>query len=402
MPTTNVPSITFNQEGIALPHESEILKGVLTDIDSAFGGGLNPALETPQGQLASSTAAIIGNKNSEFAFYVNQIDPAFADGRMQEAIGRIYFLSRKPGTATTVTATCSGLTGVVIPAGARAQSTDGNIYVCNQTGVIGASGSVDLPFSCTVIGPVSCTTGMLNQIYQAIPGWDAINNSSSGVLGSNVESRAEFETRRRQSVALNSRGSVSAIYASVANVDGVIDLYVTENNKSTPQVISGVTLLPHSIWVAVTGGSAEDIARAIWRKKSNGANYNGNTVFIVEDKDGYAFPYPSYEVRWETPKSLPILFDVKVASNPMLPSDVTAKVKDAIISAFNGADGGDRARIGSTIYASRFYAALSAISPVLSILSLNIGDVMPDAASITVPIDRQPVIEARNITVNLL
>ncbi len=88
---------------------------------------------------------------------------------MQDAIGRIYFLDRKPGTPTAVIATCTGLAGVTIPVGARAQAVDGNLYLCTQAGTIPASGSVDLPFACSVDGPVDCAPGALNQIYQPFP-----------------------------------------------------------------------------------------------------------------------------------------------------------------------------------------------------------------------------------------
>ncbi|MFY2611176.1 baseplate J/gp47 family protein [Achromobacter ruhlandii] len=402
MATSQVPRVQFTPEGLVLPQESEILAGVLADMDSAFGGGLNKNLETPQGQLASTTTAIIGDKNSEFASYVNQVDPAFAAGRMQDAIGRIYFLDRKPGTATTVIATCMGLTGVTIPVGARAQAVDGNIYLCTQAGTIPASGSIDLPFSCSVNGPISCTAGTLNQIYQAIPGWDSVLNADAGTVGSNVESRAEFEERRRQSVAINARSSLQSIYSAVANLDGVIDVYVTENNQSIAQTIGGVSLVPHSIWVAVVGGEAADIAAAIWRKKSNGADYNGNTSYTVEDRDGYSYPYPSYVVKWETPAALPVKFAVQLANNPALPSNIVDLTKQAIIDAFNGADGGQRARIGSTIYASRFYAPVSLLGPSVSILSLLLGDVTPTAASLTVPINRRPTVSAADISVTLV
>ncbi|WP_179280547.1 baseplate J/gp47 family protein [Bordetella genomosp. 1] len=401
MTTSQVPRVQFTPAGLVLPQESEILAGVQADMDNAFGGGLNPALETPQGQLASSTTAIIGSKNNEFASYVNQVDPSFAAGRMQDAIGRIYFLDRKPGTATAVIATCTGLTGATIPVGARAQAVDGNIYICTQSGTIPLGGSVDLPFVCSVNGPISCAAGALSQIYQAIPGWDSVLNADDGTVGSNVESRAEFELRRQQSVALNARGSLPSIYAAVANVDGVIDAYVTENNESVAQEIGGVMLAPHSIWVAAVGGQAADIAEAIWRKKSNGADYNGNTSQIVQDTENYQYPYPSYVVRWETPDALPVLFRVEIAANPALPSDVVAQVKQAIIDAFNGVDGGQRARIGSIIYASRFYAPVSLISPALSILSLLIGTSTPTAPSVTVNIDRRPTVSADDIVVVL-
>lgn len=400
--SSQVPRVQFTPEGLVLPEESAILAGVQTDMDSAFGGGLNPALETPQGQLASSTTAIIGDKNNEFARYVNQVDPAFAEGRMQDAIGRIYFLDRKPGTPTVVIATCTGLSGVVIPVGARAESVDGNLYLCTQAGTIPPSGSIDLPFACSVDGPVDCAPGALNQIYQAIPGWDSVLNADAGTVGSYVESRAEFEERRRQSVALNARGSLQAIYANVANFADVIDVYVTENNLSVPQTIGGVSLVPHSIWVAVVGGEAADIADAIWRKKSNGANYNGNTSYTVEDREGYTYPYPSYLVKWETPAALPVLFAVELASNPALPSNIVELTKQAIIDAFNGADGGQRARIGSIIYASRFYAPISLLSPSVSILSLLLGTSTPTAPSLTVPINRRPTITADDISVTLV
>lgn len=400
--SSQVPRVQFTPEGLVLPEESAILAGVQTDMDAAFGGGLNPGLETPQGQLASSTTAIIGDKNNEFALYVNQVDPAFAAGRMQDAIGRIYFLDRKPGTPTAVIATCTGLSGVVIPVGARAQAVDGNLYLCTQAGTIPVSGSIDLPFACSVDGPVDCAPGALNQIYQAISGWDSVLNADAGTVGSYVESRAEFEERRRQSVALNARGSLPAIYANVANVDDVIDVYVTENNLSVPQTIGGVSLVPHSIWVAVVGGEAADIADAIWRKKSNGANYNGNTSYTVEDREGYTYPYPSYVVSWETPVALPVLFDVELASNPALPSNIVELTKQAIIDAFNGVDGGQRARIGSIIYASRFYAPISLLSPSVSILSLLLGTSTPTAPSLTVPINRRPTITADDISVTLV
>lgn len=402
MATSQVPSVKFTPEGLVLPEEKDILAGVLTDMDAAFGGGLNKSLETPQGQLASSTTAIIGDKNSEFAKYVNQVDPAFAEGRMQDAIGRIYFLDRKPGTATTVLATCTGLAGVVIPVGARAQAVDGNIYLCTQAGTIPPSGSIDLTFSCSVNGPFACEPGTLNTIYQVIPGWDSVTNLSAGTVGSYVESRAEFEQRRRDSVALNARGSLPSIYSAVADVPGVIDAYVTENTTSAPLSVGSVTLVPHSIWVAVVGGEAADIAGAIWRKKNPGSNYNGNTSYTIEDKEGYSYPYPSYVVRWETPDALPILFAVQIAANPSLPSDIVSLVKAAIIDAFNGVDGGQRARIGSVIYASRYYAPVGAISSNISILSLLVGTSSATQPSVAVPINRRPTLSASNISVTLV
>ncbi|WP_233234485.1 baseplate J/gp47 family protein [Bordetella sp. LUAb4] len=399
---TRVPAIQWTPQGLVLPAESSILDGVQADQDAAFGGGMNRALETPQGQLATSTTAIIGRKNDEIASIVNQVNPVFAEGRMQDAIGYIYFLERKPGTPTAVVATCMGLAGTIIPVGAQAKATDGSIYLCTQQGTIPASGSVDLAFACSTNGPIACPVGQLNQIYQSITGWDSVLNAEDGTPGSNVESRAEFEDRRRQSVALNAVNSLQSIYANVLNVAGVIDAYAAENVTAAPITIGNVTLAPHSIWIAVFGGAVEDIAHAIWRKKSLGANYNGNTSYEVQDKTGYAYPYPTYRVTWQTAQALPIKFAVEIANDPALPADIVPLTRQAIIDAFDGADGGVRARIGATLFASRYYAPVVALANNVSILSLLIGPDTATLASYTVPIDSRPTINANDITVKLV
>ena len=70
--TTNVPAITWVNGSPVLPAELDILSGVQEDINTAFGGGVNPSLQTPQGQLAQSETALIGQKNNEIAYIANQ------------------------------------------------------------------------------------------------------------------------------------------------------------------------------------------------------------------------------------------------------------------------------------------------------------------------------------------
>lgn len=140
LPTTNVPPITFTANGFVAPTEAQILAGVQADLNAAFGGNLNPSLSTPQGQLASSMTAIIGNVYDDFLFYVSQTDPAFAQGRMQDAIARIFNLERNPAAATVLQINCIGLPGTVIANGALIQDTSSNFYACTGSGVIGPGG----------------------------------------------------------------------------------------------------------------------------------------------------------------------------------------------------------------------------------------------------------------------
>jgi uncharacterized phage protein gp47/JayE len=403
MPNTAVPDIVFTPQGVVIPQEADILAGVQADQQTAFGGGLNPSLETPQGQLASSLAAIIAAKNDKLAQLVNQVDPDTADGRFQDAIARIYFLDRLPATSTTVAVLCTGLAGVVIPVGARVQASDGTIYAATGGGTIPVGGSVTLAFAAQTTGPIACATGMITTIYQAIPGWDTVTNVAPGVVGSDVESRADFEFRRKQSVALNARGSLPSIYANVFDVANVTDVYAAENVTDSPVTIGTITMVPHSIYVAAVGGLAQDIANAIWRQKSCGADYNGNTTVSVTDNSGYSPPLPTYSVKFQIPPAVPVKFAVSIANTPGLPSTIIADVQAAIISAFNGGDGGPRARIGSTIYASRYYAPVSNIrSGYVEILSLKLGTATPTLDAVTIDIAKVPTLAASDIAVTLV
>lgn len=401
---SSVPKLKFTTAGVTVPAETDVLAGVQADMNAAFGGGLNPALETPQGQLASSQAAIIGDKNNEIAYFVNQVDPQYSDGRFQDAIGRIYFLTRKPATATAVTATLTGLPGTVVPAGTLAQDTSGNTYACSADATIAVTGTVNAEFQNIQTGPIPCAAGTLTQVYQAVPGWDAITNAADGTLGNNVESRADFEYRRKNSVALNGKGTPSAIYAEVFALPGVLDVYV-KDNPSGETVLTGPTnypLLPHSVYVAAVGGTDADVAAAIWRKKDVGCDYNGNTSVTVTDESGYNYPQPTYVVKFERPAALPVKFAVQLVNDVSLPSNIVTLVKTAIIARFNGTDGTTRERIGSLILASRYYGAVVSAAPNVSLISVLIGTSTPTLSQVSVGIDQKPTLSESDITVTLV
>lgn len=379
---TNVPSVTFTDRGFVAPTGPQILAGVQADINAAFGENLNFALSTPQGQLAASMAAIIQNVYALFTYYTNQVDPAYASGRMQDAIARIYFLSRNGSQPTVLQVLCTGLSGTTLPLGSRIQDTSGNIYESTAAAAIPVAGSVTVSFSCTVPGPTPVPSASDVSIYQAVPGWDTVT-VSSGVQGVDTEGRAEFEIRREDTVAGNSRGPISAVIGAVAAVDGVIDYYGFNNNTGSPVVVGGVTIAAYSIYICVAGGAADDIAQAILTKKGPGAPMTGNTTVVTYDQNPlYAAPVP-YTIKFEIPDDLQVVFAVGIVNGPNVPADAVEQIKDALIAAFAGEDGGPKARIGSTIYATRFVAPISALGAWAIVASIQIGSANTPAAQFT-------------------
>ena len=401
--TTNVPAITWVNGSPVLPKEQDILAGVQADINAAFGGGVNPSLQTPQGQLAQTETAIIGEKNNEIAYIANQVNPAMASGIWQDAIGYIYFMTRIPGTGTVVNATCTGAVGTVIPLGAVAQDTSGYLYSAITSGTIPSTGSITIEFQNQTTGPISCAIGALNKIYTAVAGWDTVLNPAVGALGNNVESRAAFELRRQASVAVNAVNSLDSIRASVLAVPNVLQAYVVDNSTNAT-VNYGATSYPlaaHSICVSVAGGTSSAIGTAIWSKKPPGCGYNGNTTVTVYDNT-YSTPVP-YTVTYLTPTSTPAYFTVNIQNNPLLPSNIVQLVQNAVLASFNGQDGGTAVGINSTTYSGRYYANINAISPAVNVIEVYLGlSASPSTLLIAFGIDQLPTLSASNIAVVLV
>lgn len=373
IPGTNVPAITFDLNvGFVAPSGPDVLTGVQTDITAAFGQTLNYDLRTPQGQIASSEAALINYFDGLFVYYTNQTNPSYASGRMQDAIGEIYFLTRLPSLPTKLQIACSGLFGVVIPENATIIDTSGNTYVNIAAGTIPSGGSITLEFDCITNGPVPVPSADQVSIYQTIPGWDTVS-VVSGTEGRDVEGRSAFEERRKESVAGNSFGAASSILGAVAKLPDVTDYFAYDNAANTQTTVQGVLIAANSIYVCVSGGTDQDVAKAIISKKAPGCSYTGNTTVQVFDTNPlYAQP-PSYTVKFTRPTLFPIFFAVNIINGPTTPSDAVTQVQNAIIAASEGADGGPRARIASTILASRYVTPVVALGAWALVRTLFVG-----------------------------
>ncbi len=379
--TTAVPVPSQTATGWVAPTESTILTGVQTDWNAAFGGGLVTSATNSAGQITVSTSAMVGDAYDQMVLLFNSMDPAYAFGRMQDAIGRYYFMTRQAAASTVLQVTVSGLTNAPVLAGALVKGSDGNLYQCTVATTIGASGSVTTSFAAVVAGATPVPGSVA--VYQAYFGWNSVT-LVSGVVGSNVETKTAFEQRRASSVAINAMGYNGSVLASVLAIPGVIDAYVIDNPTNAPATIGGITIAANSLFVCVAGGTSSAIGSAILQKKAPGIPMQGNTTVTVYDTNsGYSTPYPSYSITYEIPTSEAICFAVTIKNSAQVPSNALALIQGVINTAFLGEDGGERARIGSEIFASRFYAGIASLGTWAQIVSVQIGTNATPTASFT-------------------
>ena len=365
---------------------------------------LNTDAETPQGQLIDSQVASIHQKDSELAFLAQQFNPKTASGIWQDALAKIYFITRKPAISSSAICTLTGLQNTVIPQGAQIKSTyDQTLWTLTEDVTIGADGTAQATFTCDTEGPVQAAENTLTQIISTVPNWSTVTNQTAATVGSYEESQAAFEARRYQSVALNSRGTDASVYARVAQVDNVIATYVTSNRTNLSKVVDGYTLKPHSIYVAVIGGTDEDIAKAIYNSLSAGCDYNGNTSVDVTDTNTGAVE----EVTFMRPADYNVYVKVNIINDSSLPDGYENLIKQAVYDNFYGDDSevtiGDEALLrvimNDDVYASRFLPSIlnAGIASLLSVQLSTDGSTWKDY--IHIPINASPRLTKENITI---
>lgn len=406
--TTSVPAITFSSAGIVAPNELDILDAVLVDINSAMGGKANPALSTPQGQIATSNTAAIGNCYDALLYVANGVDPAVASGRMQDAIGNIYFIERIAATATTVQITIVGASQQAIPAG-TVIATDGTYQYettaditlpTSATGSVTGSGTVQN----TQPGAIACSAGALS-LYQAVTGVTSVSNASAGLIGTETEGRIAFEERRSATVAGNSNSQAASVLGQVLKVSGVTDAYAYSNGTSSAVTYNGVSVAANSLYVCVAGGNASDIGLAIIQKKSPGCNTVGGTSVTVTDPAAvYNGNGPSYTVNFAAAAVTPVFIAVSVKSSVDVPSTALTQIQNAILNEFTtGGSSASRPTIGSTIYASQFACPVMSLGLWARLISITIGTASgPTNSYVTMTMGQVPTLSAANITLTLV
>ena len=367
---------------------------------------LNTEPETPAGQIIDSQTASITQKDSELLYLANMLNPLKATGIFQDALGEIYYIRRKPAIASSAAIKCTGLPGTVIPVSAQVMSTaDDTIWQNTEARTIGADGTCECVFECQSAGLISAAAGTLSRINTMVAGWDTAVNPRAATVGQNAETQGAFEARRYASVGLNSRGTIAAVYARVANCANVVSCIVRENKTNMPIEIDGYFIKAHSVFVSVVGGSDEDIAEAIYNSCSAGCDYNGNTTVSVTDSATKAVE----KVTFYRPAEFDVYVKVTLQGKDSLPDEYEKTVKSAVYNNFYGEStatiGGDpilRVVAGDTVLASRFIPSVldSGIAQVVRILVSTDGQSWSETAYM--PITGNPTLTADRITVEVL
>lgn len=383
--TTSVPKLQLTDRGFVAPSEPEILAGVQADINAALGGAANMALDTPQGQMAMTISAIIADCHDQLIALLNNIDPVLASGRMQDAIGALYFMSRLPAMPSRVEATITGTPGQIFKGGAHVATDGRHAWLLEADLTLPANGTVSTWLRCDVAGAVACPPGVL-RAYSGVAGLQNVVNDHAGTTGRDTETRQAFERRRQQILSGHATGTNAALLGALLDLDGVVDAWVTDNPTDEPMALGAVTLPPHQLFICVAGGDVAAIGQVILQKKPPCCvTFGAETVTVTDHNAAYKAHHPQYEFHFSRPDDVAIKIEVTLLWNDRIPSDALDQVRRAVLHAAQNPDNRAQLLMGGDILASQFNASLTGLGDWVQILTVTLGS---DDGKTVIPTER--------------
>jgi hypothetical protein len=360
------------QTGVIVPDTDSLLTQVQGEYLAAFGADLPLDPATPQGVLITAEVEARDSVVRNNAEVANQINPNLSGGVWLDAICALTGLMRDPATRSSIAGVLlTGVPGTPIPAGTRASTDDGAIFYTTGAVVLDAAGQATVSMESEEFGPIPAPVNTLVNVVDGVIGWETVNNPIAAVLGTLQQSDQSLRAQRKRTLALQGVALAEAIISGLYDTPGVKSLQFRENVNNATTVIDGITLVAHSVWACVDGGTDLDVATTLLEEKSNGANWNGAVeVDVLEPASGQ-----TYTVKFDRPTLVPFL--VKVTVRQM---DATADPQVAVpeaVMAYNDnvIDGETGLVVGQPVSPFEIAGAVNQLTPGIFVQKVEIAPV---------------------------
>ncbi len=359
--------------GTIVPNTVDIRTDVQQEYLGLFGSNLSLNPATPQGLLITAETTARDSVARNNAKLANQINPRLAGGIYLDAIGALTNTVRKGNSYSVITGVAvTGIPGTTLPQGSIAQTTAGFNFQTTGSVTFNTSGSGVVNFQATQVGAVPVEANTLTIIAPGAPlNWETVNNPNAGTVGSTEESDEEFRTSRTLRLGIQGTGQSESVISSLLALSGVTDVLFRENVASTTQVIDGVTMVSHSIFVCVDGGLDSEIAATLSSVKNSGSAYNGAvTVPYIDPYSGQTI-----QVKFSRPAIIPVAARITVSSASVTSiPDPTQTIVGAIMSYALGLLPQERGlKMGVPVSPFEFSGAINQVAPSIFVKTVEVA-----------------------------
>lgn len=340
-------ALQFNDKGLEINTFRDLFQLQSDGYKGIYGQDIDLDQESPDGQRVAIEAQARADIEAALQWLYSQMDPDFNTGDMQQVIAKLHGLYLRPGSRSQRDLKVTTDRPVLLYNGYRIRDQANQVWFIKQDVTV-PSGTTTVTFFAQNFGKV---TGLVTDSFTQLtpePGILNIFADAPAVVGRDEETPEQFRQRRNRSLENPATGSTGAIFAKVAQLAGVTDLNIGENDTKIDDATTGIPA--NSIWLVVEGGAVSEIVEIMVKQKGGGTGTKGSVtgryVETVVRPDGSTMLI-AHDLRFDRPVYKPLHIKLtakrKVTSDPVDTDTLKAVLAKRVM------------HIGESVDANEFY-----------------------------------------------
>lgn len=306
-------TLEFTNDGLSIDNLQDITDALAQAYRDIYGQDINLAPESPDGQRVGIEAKARADLQSMLLQIYNAMDPDAASGDFLTRVSKYAGITRRPATRSQADVDITTNRPVTLPEGFAVEDDLGQSWVIDAEQAI-PTGTTTVTLFAEDFGAVEADANTITEVVTIVLGVTSVTNPSAALVGVDEETDEELRIRRRRSVQLPSFTPVGSIFSRLANLSGVTDAVVYENDQDTTDTERDIP--PHTIWAVIDGGDVADIAETLARTKTAGTGTKGGSVgTYVEtlERPGFEDFEVEHSMRFDRPTDVPIYVRLNVS-----------------------------------------------------------------------------------------
>ena len=324
----------IDETGIHIPNYIDLRDQLIEEMKQIFGQDIYIENDSADYQMISILAKKIFDSYSMGMLAYNNRTPNTAIGTGLDNNVAFADIQRKSSTYSSVQLTITGANGTSLK-GCYVLDENDNRWNIPDT-VIPETGMITVDAICSVSGNISALPNTVNKIGTPLFGWYSVNNNNAATPGTDVETDAELRGRFSLAIRSPSLTVFESLSAAISALEGVSRISGFENDTSAestgtepPNIPAG--LPPHSVTFIVEGGEDDQVAKAIYSKKTPGCYTNGTTAVQIVSEMGNIIT-----IRFYRPTYVEVFAQIKVTKLPYWNDRYSDEIKNAIYDYIKG------------------------------------------------------------------
>ena len=359
-------ALQFDNNGLQIDTFRDIFQSLSDGYKAIYGQDIDLDQDSPDGQRVAIEAQARTDIEAALQWIYSQMDPDFNTGDMQQIIAKLHGLYLRPGSRSQRDLKVTTDRPVLLYSGYKIRDQANQVWFVRQDITVPA-GTTTVTFFAQNFGKV---TGLISDTFTQITpelGILSIISDTAVVVGRDEETPEQFRQRRNRSLENPATGSTGAIFAKAAQLAGVTDLNIDENDTKFDDPDTGIPA--NSIWLVVEGGAVSEITEVMVKQKGGGTGTKGSvTGRYIESlvrPDGSILQI-AHDLQFDRPVYKPL--HIRLTARRKVTNDPVDQdsLKEALASR--------ELHIGESIDANEFYAdgySTSRVNYVLTDLMIS-------------------------------